>query len=90
MQKKQLYIAAKSDTVAQKRYNVTYKRYMIGKVNDVLELNNAQIDTDNANMGYVRSLKNYWVNYYKIRKMTLYDFENQLPISVNFDGILGN
>jgi outer membrane protein TolC len=90
MQKKQLYIAAKSDTVAQKRYNVTYKRYMIGKVNDVLELNNAQIDTDNANMGYVRSLKNYWVNYYKIRKMTLFDFEQQLPISVNFDGILGN
>jgi len=90
MQKKQLYIAAKSDTVALKRYNVTYKRYMIGKVNDVLELNNAQIDNDNANMGYIRSLKNYWVNYYKIRKITLYDFENNLPISVNFDGILGN
>jgi outer membrane protein TolC len=90
MQKKQLYIAAKSDTVAKKRYDVTYKRYMIGKVNDVLELNNAQIDNDNANMGYIRSLRDYWVNYYKIRKMTLYDFENQLPVSVNFDGIIGN
>lgn len=90
MQKKQLFIAAKSDTVAQKRYEVTHKRYMIGKVNDVLELNNAQIDKDNANLGYINSLKNYWVNYYRIRKMTLYDFENQLPISVNFDAIIGN
>jgi len=90
MQKKQLFIAAKSDTVAQKRYDVTHKRYMIGKVNDVLELNNAQIDKDNANLGYINSLKNYWVNYYRIRKMTLYDFENKLPISVNFDAIIGN
>ena len=88
MQKKQLYIAAKSDTVAAKRYNVTYKRYMIGKVNDVLELNNAQIDNDNANLGFVNSLKNYWINYYKIRKITLFDFENQLPVSTNFDAII--
>ncbi len=88
MQKKQLYIAAKSDTVAKKRFNVTYKRYMIGKVNDVLELNNAQLDNDNANLGYVTALKNYWVNYYKIRKITLYDFENNLPISTNFDAII--
>ncbi len=88
MQKKQLYIAAKSDTVAKKRFNVTYKRYMIGKVNDVLELNNAQLDNDNAKLGYVNALKNYWVNYYKIRKITLFDFESHLPISTNFDAII--
>ena len=88
MQKKQLFIAAKSDTVAQKRFEVTHKRYMIGKVNDVLELNNAQIDNDNAKKGYITSLKNYWINYYKLRKMTLYDFENNLPINVNLDNII--
>jgi outer membrane protein len=74
MQKNQLYIAAKADTVAQKRYDVTQKRYMIGQVNDVLELNNAQIDNDNARMGYYSALRNYWVNYYQLRKLTLYDF----------------
>ncbi len=88
MQKKQLYIAAKSDTVAQKRFEVTHKRYMIGKVNDVLELNNAQIDNDNAKKGYINSLKNYWINYYKLRKMTLFDFENNLPITVDFNKIV--
>jgi outer membrane protein TolC len=76
MQKDQLYIAAKADTVAQKRYDVTQKRYMIGQVNDVLELNNAQIDNDNARKGYYSALRSYWVNYYELRKMTLYDFLN--------------
>ncbi len=80
MQKKQLFIAAKSDTVARKRYKVTHQRYMIGKVNDVLELNMAQIDNDNARKNYFNSLSAYWKNYYRIRKMTLYDFEHNRPI----------
>ncbi|MFO8129966.1 MAG: TolC family protein [Bacteroidales bacterium] len=87
MQQNQLYIAAKSDTVAQKRYDVTKKRYMIGKVNDVLELNNAQIDNDNAKKDYFRALKGYWTNYYEIRKLTLYDFENDKVIDFSIDEI---
>jgi outer membrane protein len=81
MQKNQLFIAAKADTVAQKRYDVTQKRYMIGQVNDVLELNNAQIDNDNARKGYYSALRSYWLNYYQLRKMTLYDFlDNKMLI----------
>lgn len=75
MQENQLMIAAKSDTVAQKRYEVTQQRYLIGKVNDVLELNNAQIDNDNAKKAYFQSLNTYWTNYYTIRKLTLFDFK---------------
>ncbi len=87
-QKNQLRIAAKSDTVAQKRYDVTQKRYMIGKVNDVLDLNMAQIDNDNAKIGYYRALMTYWKSYYQIRKITLFDFQNDMPIMVNFDEVL--
>ncbi len=76
MQKDQITIAAKADTVAQKRFDVTQKRYMIGKVNDVLELNNAQIDNDNAKKGYFQVLRSYWVNYYQLRRSTLYNFRN--------------
>lgn len=83
MQKKQLAIAAKSDTVAQLRYEITHKRYMIGKVNDVLELNNAQIDNDNAKLNYFNTLKKYWINYYELRKLTLYDFQKNIPITVD-------
>ncbi len=88
MQKKQLFIAAKSDTVARKRYKVTHKRYMIGKVNDVLELNMAQIDNDNARKSYFNSLDAYWKNYYRIRKMTLYDFEKNQPIMFDTDMLI--
>lgn len=88
MQERQLTIAAKSDTVAQKRFDVTQKRYMIGKVNDVLELNNAQIDNDNAKMGYYRSLRTFWRSYYELRKLTLFDFQKDMPIIVTFDDLI--
>lgn len=88
MQKNQLRIAAKSDTVAQKRYDITQKRYMIGVVNDVLDLNMAQIDNDNAKLGYYRALMTYWRSYYQIRKLTLYDFEHDLPIMVSFEDLI--
>ncbi|MDP2721612.1 MAG: TolC family protein [Bacteroidales bacterium] len=88
MQKNQLRIAAKSDTVAQKRYDVTEKRYKIGKINDVIDLNKAQIDNDNAKIGYYRSLMTYWKSYYQIRKMTLYDFEHDRPIQVPFEDLI--
>ncbi len=87
MQENQLLIAAKSDTVAQKRYDVTQKRYMIGKVNDVLELNNAQIDNDNAKKSYYQSLQTYWVNYFQLRKLTLYDFRENHKIEFNLSDI---
>jgi outer membrane protein TolC len=88
MQKDQLFIAAKADTVAQKRYDVTQKRYMIGVVNDVLELNNAQIDNDNAREGYYTALRSYWINYYELRKMTLYDFMENKMLIFDFREIL--
>ncbi len=88
MQKNQLKIAAKADTVAQKRFDVTQKRYMIGKVNDVLELNNAQIDNDNARMGYYSALKTYWNSYFEIRRLTLFDFRDKRKISVNPESVL--
>lgn len=88
MQKDQLFIAAKADTVAQKRYDVTQKRYMIGQVNDVLELNNAQIDNDNAKKGYYQSLRSYWTNYYQLRKMTLFDFLDEKLLIFNIREIM--
>jgi outer membrane protein TolC len=77
MQKDQLFIAAKADTVAQKRYDVTSKRYMIGQVNEILDLYNAQIENDNYKKGYYQALRSYWNNYFELRKLTLYDFREK-------------
>ncbi len=88
IQKNQMFIAAKSDTVAQKRFNITQKRYMIGKINDVLELKMAQQDNDIAKVGYYRALQSYWRSYYDLRKITLYDFKRDMPITLNIDDLL--
>jgi outer membrane protein TolC len=87
MQKKQLRIAAKSDTVAKKTYEVTKGRYLIGKINSILDLNNAQIETDNAEKSYYSSLQTYWRSYYELRRMTLYDFSSNTPITFHFEDI---
>lgn len=88
-QKTQLEIAAKSDTVAQKGYNVSKERYLIGKIS-ITDLNIAQTDKDNSKISYLRTLQDYWTNYYDIRKTTLFDFTRSEAISIDFDALRGN
>ena len=38
-----------------------------------------------ANKNYIEALKNYWLSYYKLRKLTLYDFEMNIPLARKFD-----
>ncbi len=89
IQKNQLLIAAKSDTVAQKSYRVSKNRYLIGKIG-VTDLNIAQKDTDQAKVGYIRELQSYWLNYYHLRKSTLYDFQEGENIDVVYEDIYGD
>jgi len=88
MQEKQLQIAAKADTIAQKGYEVSYQRYIIGKVS-VTDLNIADSDKDNAKLDYMDELQNYWTYYYTVRRMTLYDFLNKKPLEEDFERIIG-
>ncbi|NOX46885.1 MAG: TolC family protein [Chlorobi bacterium] len=87
MQFQQVKIAAKADTVAQKSYNITKARYMIGKIS-VTDLNIAQTETDNSKSAYINALRTYWNFYYQIRKLTLFDFEHNRPITVNYKELL--
>ena len=86
MQKNQLAIAAKSDTVAVKRYEVTKQRYLIGKIG-IIDLNLAQTEKDNAQQGYISALSSYWRSFFELRKLTLYDFVADQRILFNFDAI---
>lgn len=87
MQENQLRIAAKSDTVARKTYEVVKGRYLIGKPVTILELNDAQINTDNAQLQFYNALETYWTNYFQLRKLTLFDFGNNRPIMFNIKDI---
>ena len=73
--RQQLTLAAKSDTVARKRFSVSKNRYVIGKI-DITELFNAQRAKDDARQNYIETLRTFWVLYYQLRRATLYDFEN--------------
>ncbi len=83
MQQNQLMLAAKADTVSQKRYYVTKQRYLIGRI-DITDLNIAQTETDNAQLSYINALRNFWKSYYDLRRLTLYDFMQDHTIEVDF------
>ena len=87
LQKDQVAIAAKSDTVAMKMFEVTKQRFLIGKIS-VLELNNADTRKDQNRRAYVQSLQNYWSYFYNIRSLSLYDFVNRKPLDTDYDNLL--
>ena len=79
IQGEQLKIAAKADTIAQRSFEVAKARYLIGKIS-ITDLSNTIIAKDNARRSYIEALKNYWLYYYDIRKLTLYDIKNNKPL----------
>ena len=87
MQDDQLLNAAKADTIAQLRYDVTKQRFLIGKI-DVLDMNMALTDKDVAKRNYISALRTYWRYYYDIRHVTLFDFEKSQTLTEDFDGLL--
>jgi outer membrane protein TolC len=83
MQNDQVRIAAKSDEVAARRYEVTKQRFLIGRI-DVLELNDADTRKDQNRRAYVQAIQNYWSYYYNMRSLTLYDFQNDKTAGCRF------
>ena len=58
---------------ARKRYEISYQRYLIGKIS-VTDLNLALADQESARRGYLQAIREYWMALYEIRGLTLYDF----------------
>jgi len=75
-----LIISAKADTIARKRYEVARNRYRIGTV-DITNLLIAQNEKDQALLAYISTLRDYWVAYFKLRRLTLFDWEKNVRIS---------
>ena len=75
----QVDIAERAYEVAEKKRELSRNRYLVGKV-AVTELNIAIGEEINARRNYVNALRNYWLAYYELRRLTLFDFENNLPL----------
>ena len=55
-------------------YSTTVERFIIGRA-DLNSLTLSLNRQKEAQRNYISFLKNYWMSYYKIRKLTLFDFE---------------
>jgi len=87
LQKNQVAIAAKSDTVAMRMFEVTKQRFLIGKI-AILDLNNADTKKDENKRAYVQALQNYWSYFYNMRSYALYDFINKKPLETDYEKLL--
>jgi outer membrane protein TolC len=87
LQAEQVRNAAKADTVAQKGYEVTFQRFLIGKV-DVIRLNIARNDRESARKAYINAVKTYWNYYYRLRMLALFDFVKGESLTAEYDKII--
>lgn len=67
--------------IALKRYEITKKRYVLGKIT-ITDLNIAQEEKDKAVVDYLNSLEKFWLDYYTLRRVTLYDFKADEKITI--------
>ncbi len=87
IQEDQFKIATKADTIALFKYEVTKQRFLIGKI-DVIELNIALTEKDQKRRAYISALRNYWLNYYNIRRLTHYDFVSRKTIDTDYESLM--
>ena len=86
-QSKQLKLATEADSIAQRRYKTSIETFMIGKIN-TLDLNDAQVNKDDARQKDITQLFYYWYYYYQLRSLTLWDFAQNKGIDADFVEII--
>ena len=72
--KDQLKTANEADRVAENGYQIALKKFQNGELS-ITDLNIALQERESAKRDYIRSIQNYWVAYYSLRELTLFDFE---------------
>jgi len=77
--KGQLITAKEADRVAENGYKIALKRFQNGEIS-ITDLNIALAERESAKRDYIGSLSTYWLAYYNLRILTLYDFETDQKI----------
>lgn len=88
IQQKQIASAEEALDLAVMAYAETKQRFMIGKA-DINSLTLSLNRQQEAQRNYISALQNYWLSYFKIRKLTLHDFETGLSLAREFDFTYG-
>ncbi|MEI6274538.1 MAG: TolC family protein [Prolixibacteraceae bacterium] len=72
--KDQLKTAEEADKVAANGYIIALKKFQNGEIT-ITDMNIASSERVTAKLDYINSLATYWLAYYRLRMLTLYDFE---------------
>jgi outer membrane protein len=72
--KDQLKTATEADKVAGNGYLIALKKFQNGELS-ITDLNIALQEREGAKRDYISSIRSYWVAFFTLREMTLYDFE---------------
>lgn len=83
-QQRQLAIAVRANEIAGQRYNTNFETFMIGKIS-TLDLNDSQTKKDESKRNYINELYKFWNYWYRIRSLTLYDYEHHSDINADID-----
>jgi outer membrane protein len=81
--KSQIETAEAADKVAEEGYQIALKKFQNGEIS-ITDLNISLAEREGAKRDYIRSIENYWESYFRLREITLYDFEfNQKIVYAN-------
>lgn len=86
-QLRQLQTSRRADEIAGKRYATNVETFLIGKIS-TLDLNDSRVKKDEARREYVNELYLFWLYYYQIRSLTLWDYQAGTGIDTDFMEIL--
>ena len=86
-QRDKLLMSERANHIAGERYELAMKDFTDGAIS-VTDLNTAQAEKDQANMNYVNEMSNFWLYYFNLRKMTLYDFMSKTDIYAEYDKLV--
>jgi outer membrane protein TolC len=78
-QTRMLSLARHADSIAQLRYETAFQTFVMETIN-VLDINSAQVERDNARRKYINELYLSWLSYYNLRQITLFDFINNTDV----------
>ena len=86
-QLEQLSIATKANDIAGQRYHTNFETFLIGKISTI-DLNDSQAKKDESKRQYINELYKFWNYWYRIRSLTLYDYEHLTNINSDIDRLV--
>ena len=76
-----------AEQIARRRYHTNVETFKIGSIS-TLELSDAQKAKDQARIGRIQQLFNYWYYYYQLRSIALWDFERNCELTADVERLI--